>query len=112
MDDHKRGVVLPQRTVPFPTSISAEARAALERLVGEDGTPLHALYAMPAPEDHDGWMRMKAATDAQYAASVKGLAGRLRSSVETITTNGAILHVAAPTAATRPDCVYVDLHGG
>ncbi len=112
MDDHTRGIVLQQRTIPFPTSISAEARAALERLVGEDGIPLHALHVMPAPEDHDAWMRMKSAADAQYAAAVTGLAGRLRLSVETIVTDGATLHIATPTAPIASDRAYIDLHGG
>ncbi len=104
--------MLPQRTIPFPTSISPEARAALERLVSEDGTPINAAYAMPAPEAHDAWMSIKAAVDAQYAAAVKGLAGTLRSSVETIQIDCATVHVATPEAPFRTDCAYIDLHGG
>lgn len=61
MDDQKRGVALRARTIPFPTSISAEARSALERMVREDGVPLNSLHVMPAPEDYDGWMRIKMA---------------------------------------------------
>jgi monoterpene epsilon-lactone hydrolase len=98
--------------VPFPTSISAEAQASLRRLVREDGTPLNALHVMPPAEDYAAWMGIKAAVDAQYAAAVKGLAGSLRSSVEAIGIGGAIVHVATPVAPVRPDCAYIDLHGG
>lgn len=107
-----QGVLLQQRNVPFPRSISPEARAALERLVREDGMPLNALYAMPGPEEYDAWMSLKAAADAQYAQAVKGLAGSLRSSVETIEAGGATIHVATPDELVRSDCAYIDLHGG
>ena len=42
MNDKEPAVKLDARTIPFPSSISTEARAALERLVGEDGRPRHA----------------------------------------------------------------------
>lgn len=112
MSDQKRGIALQQRTIPFPTSISAEARAALERLVREDGTPLNSLYVMPAPEDYDAWMSIKTTADAHYAEAVKGLAGGLRSRVETVEINGSTVHVATPEESSRADCAYIDLHGG
>jgi acetyl esterase/lipase len=112
MDDQKRGVALQERIVPFPSSISSEARAALERLVRDDGMPLNALQAMPGPEDRDGWMKIKAAVDLQYSAAVKGLAGSLRSNVETITVGEATIHVATPQAEFDRDRAYLDLHGG
>lgn len=111
-DGHKLGVMLQQRLVPFPASISAEARSALERLVGEDGIPLNSLYSLPAPEDHAAWLTMKTAVDAQYAAAVAGLAGTLRSSVETVEINAATIHVATPEAPVSPHCAYIDFHGG
>lgn len=112
MVDQKRGVALQKRTVPFPQSISAEARGALERLVGEDGTPINASYTMPAANEHEAWTSIKAAADAQYAKAVKGLAGCSRSSVETIDTDGATIHVATPQGPFRQNCAYIDLHGG
>ena len=106
------GVLLDAHTVPFPRSISADAQAALRRLVREDGMPLNALYPMPAVEDHDGWMRVKAGADAHYAASVGRLAGTLRSSVATIALGDAIAHVAQPERPSRAGCAIIDLHGG
>lgn len=106
------GVRIEARTVPFPQSISAAAGAALRRLVRGDGMPLNALYPMPAVEDHDGWLRVKAGADAHYAALVGRLAGTVRSSVSTIEREGATAYVAQPDRPIRTDCAIIDLHGG
>jgi acetyl esterase/lipase len=111
-EEKKQGVFLSERIIPVPVSISPEAQAALARLVSEDGTPLNALYAMPEPEDHDGWMRLKAAADTQYAAAVQKLAGSLHARAETIRVDQATIHIATPEHPVRPDCAYIDLHGG
>lgn len=112
MDDQKRGVVIPEHTVPFPASISIEARVALERLVGNDGTVLNTGFDMPGPDDYGGWLRIKATVNKQYAAAVKGLTGRLRSTVETIRTDHATIHVATPEAPFNMDRAFIDFHGG
>lgn len=112
MSDQKQGVLVKGRLIPFPWSISAEARASLERLVNDDGVPLNALHAMPLPDDHAGWMKIKASAERYYAAAVKGLAGSLRARVETIRTGDAIIHVATPETVVEPDCAYLDFHGG
>jgi acetyl esterase/lipase len=112
MDDQERGVTVAGRTIPFPGSISPEARAALERLVGDDGIPLYARYDMPGPEDHQAWIDMRAAVDAHYAAAMAGLAGSLASGVETITLDSATVHIATPAGAFREERAIIDLHGG
>lgn len=112
MNSPEQGVAVRERLVPFPASISPEARAALERMVNAEGVPLNALYTMPLPEDHAGWMAIKAAADAQYAASVQRLAGTLRASVETVHVAEAVIHVATPDVTVTPDCAYLDFHGG
>lgn len=112
MSDQNKGVAVQSRLIPFPSSISAEARASLERLVNDDGVPLNALYTMPLPNDHAGWMKVKAAADGQYAAAVKGLAGSLRAGVETIRTGGVTIHLATPETMVEPDRAYLDFHGG
>ncbi|NID04937.1 alpha/beta hydrolase [Luteibacter jiangsuensis] len=110
--DSKRGVAIPAHTVPFPSSISVEARTALERLVGEDGSVLNAAFVTPGPDDHEGWLRMKAAVGGQYANALKGLAGRTQSTVETIATGAATVHVATPVALKASNGAYIDFHGG
>lgn len=54
MGDQKKGVVVQGRLIPFPSSITAEARVSLARLVNDVGVPLNALYTMPLPDDHAG----------------------------------------------------------
>jgi epsilon-lactone hydrolase len=107
-----RGVAVPARFVPFPTSVSAAARAALDRLVDEDGGVRNAAYAMPEPHDIAGWTRMKAAADAQYAAAVTALAGGLHATVETIQTGATTIHVATPAEPSNAKRAIIDLHGG
>jgi acetyl esterase/lipase len=104
------GVKLEARTIPVPPSISPEAQATLQRLVGADGVPLNALHAMPAPDDHDGWRHLQAAVAERYATANAGQAATLRASLHTITVENATVHVATPAAAT--DFAYIDLHGG
>lgn len=84
MSDQHDGVAVQARLIPFPSSISPDAQASLARLVGADGVPSNALHIMPSPDDHAGWMAIKAAADAYYAAAVTAMAGTLRASVETI----------------------------
>lgn len=112
MSHQKRGVTVRGRTVPFPETISAGARAALERLVDEDGIPLHSRYEMPRLDDFAGWMSLKAAANAQYAAAMAGLAGSLRSSVATLDVEGATVHAATPETAVSERHALIDLHGG
>lgn len=112
MRDRKHGVAVPARLVPFPESISPQARASLQRQVNDEGVPLNALHAMPEPDDPVGWMKIKAAADGQYAVAVEALAGILRASVETIRTDDATIHIATPETTLKPGCACLDFHGG
>ncbi len=112
MTEQSFGVLVRERMIPFPASISAQARAVLERMVRADGMPLNAMFAMPAADDIDAWMSIKTAADEQYRVAVEGLTGSTRSRVETITTGGCVMHVATPETQLRADCAYIDLHGG
>ncbi|WP_448097306.1 alpha/beta hydrolase [Luteibacter yeojuensis] len=112
MVDREHGVRMRQRVVPFPDSVSDEARASLIRAVREDGIPFNSLHAMPEPEDHEAWMRIKSGVDAQYAAGMRGLTDHLRSSVETVRIDVATIHVATPEHPSRTDGAFIDLHGG
>lgn len=112
MVDQRHGVAVRQRIVPFPDSVSDEARASLTRAMREDGVPLNSLHAMPEPGNHEAWMSIKSVVDAQYAAAMKGLADRLRSTVETVRIDDATIHVATPEQPSRTDRAFIDLHGG
>ncbi|QBQ99103.1 alpha/beta hydrolase fold domain-containing protein [Paraburkholderia pallida] len=112
MNDKPGGVMLPTRIVPFPDSISQAAQTALRRLVDEQGVPLNSRHVMPALEEFDAWMQVKASVDAHYAAALEQLSGHLRAGVETIRVGSAVIHIATPVDPLSDDCAYIDLHGG
>lgn len=112
MTENTRGVAVENRLMPFPASISAEARSAMERLVDDAGVPVNSRYAMPAPDDHAGWTALRAAADAQYAAAVRGLAGALRAEATTIRVGETLVHVASPEAGNPSGAAFLDFHGG
>jgi acetyl esterase/lipase len=117
MTDTEPGVRVDARVVPFPQSVSAEARAALTRGVGADGVPHNARHVLPPPDDPDAWRRLKAAVDAQYATAIAGAAAAVAgappaAAVETLTLGSATLHLATPAVPRASDCAYLDLHGG
>jgi epsilon-lactone hydrolase len=110
MDHPRPGVRLTPRLIPFPMSISDSARAALARAVGDDGIPLNATHDLPDPTDHEAWAALKLAANARYAATLSGMAGQVRSTVESVTVGDGIVHVASP--ATPSERAIIDLHGG
>jgi acetyl esterase/lipase len=112
MSDDHAGVRIGERLIPFPRSISCEAQAALRRLVRDDGIPLNSLHSMPAPDDRDGWMRLKAAVEGHYAQSMRAHAGTPRATIETLQIGGATVHLATPEHGALSNCAYIDLHGG
>ncbi len=112
MTEKTRGVAVENRLIPFPASISAEARSAMERLVDDAGVPVNSRYAMPAPDDHPGWTALRAAADAQYAAAVRSLAGTLRARAETIRIGETLVHVASPETGHPDEAAFLDFHGG
>ena len=103
---------IPERTVPFPDSISAEARSAMERFLGSDGLPTSAHQALPLPTDHVAWERMQAAVDAQYAAGMQRMSGILRSNATTLRLGETTLHIADPSSDFDERHAVIDLHGG
>lgn len=107
-----RPIRLDARTIPTPASISPEAQAALERLVGADGVAINARFAMPTHDDIAGWQAVKTAVDAQYARMLAAASDHPDASVETVRFDTATVHVATPAAPVASDAVYLELHGG
>lgn len=112
MISDERSLRLEARTIPTPTSISAEARAALERLIGTDGVPLNALFELPAQDDMVGWEKVKAAVDANYARLLAAASDMPEAAVATTLFENALVHVATPADVIASDAVYLELHGG
>ena len=110
MDD-TTGVTISGRTVPFPKSISPQARAFLASMVGPDGLPLNAM-PQPEPDDLEGWAKSREAVGKFMTDFSAALSPHLRSSVETIEMAGARVHLATPADPAPKDRAYLDIHGG
>jgi len=108
----RSGVRVESRFIPFPRSVSVQALSALERLVNEAGVPLNALQSFPRPDDVEGWRQLRTAADDYYESAFKRIAPNLRSTVETVHAGSATVHVATPMDPARPECCYLDFHGG
>jgi acetyl esterase/lipase len=106
-----QGVKVAGRTVPFPRSISPQARAALATLVGPGGEPRDR-GPTPAAHDLEGWAKSKAATNEFMLQMLRPRSGALTASVETLELNGAVIHLATPKDAGPDDRAYYDIHGG
>lgn len=106
------GVRLDERVVPVPKSISHSAQLKLHGAVGGDGVPHSASYAMPGPEEHDAWHRLRATTDAHYASMLKVTRFDVTGQTTTEHIGSATVHVATPADLRNSEIVYIDLHGG
>ncbi len=106
------GVRVGERIIPVPASISAEAQAMLRAAVQDDGTPLNALYPIPASNDRAAWRQLQAAAEAHYAAALNAATNATSTEIETRRLGTATVHVAIPESLRLGDCVFIDLHGG
>lgn len=112
MNTTERLLRVEAKTIPSPSSISIEARAALERLIGQDGVPINSLFVMPSHDDVEAWENVKAAVDANYARMLAGATDEPKATVGTTRFEDAVVHVGTPAAMAVPDAVYLELHGG
>jgi len=106
------GVRVEGRIVPFPKSVSREARAFLASRVGPDGLPQGARVAQPAPGDLAGWTAAQAASAQMIYELVAPAAAQLKSTAETIALGGTTAYLATPQHAGPDDRAYLDIHGG
>lgn len=107
MADPEEGVTLPARTIPWPASISPEARAMLRTLAAQPDRELAA-----APDDFAEWERQIAAVDVGMAAMQEA---RLdpATAIESRELAGVAVHVARPAGQDRADRrLYLEIHGG
>ena len=111
-DEKPEGVRIEARFVPFPKSISSQARQSLASRVGPDGVPLSMMAPPPAPDDLAGWAAAKAAASDQIMKVVGAMTAGLKSALETVELGGAIVHVATPPDLAASDRAYLDVHGG
>jgi acetyl esterase/lipase len=111
-DNVIEGVRIEARVVPFPKSISNEARAFLASLVGPDGVPLTLMSQDPAAGDVEGWAVAKEMAGAALARMIAPSAAASKLAIETIELGGAVVHRVTPPDVGAQDRVYLDIHGG
>jgi epsilon-lactone hydrolase len=70
MSDEAKGLHVPARVIPVPTTVSPEARAFLSHVPPVSST------AMPAPDDFAGWRKQAAAADAMVITISKMAAAK------------------------------------
>ncbi|MCP1470388.1 acetyl esterase/lipase [Sphingobium sp. OAS761] len=103
VDDH--GMTLAERTIPWPQSISPQARAALQAAARRPAPPF------PDPSDSDGWRNLVAQIDRDMAAYLPKPDPTVTVVTETLA--GATVHRARPHALDVADRrLYIDIHGG
>ncbi len=106
------GVRLQSRVVPYPKSVSPQARQFMASVVGPDGLPLGVHRRLPAPDDLKGWAEARAAVEATIARGSGRAAATARSTVETTELGGAVVHVGTPPDLASDDRAYINIHGG
>ncbi|MEH2246597.1 alpha/beta hydrolase [Nostoc sp.] len=111
--DKPTGVRVEARVVPFPRSISAEARAALAKFVKPDST-LRPLLSNPAPDDKAGWATVRAENEKMMMGMMADRFAHLTAGVETVEIAGVTVHVGTPATlpADTSKRAYIDIHGG
>ncbi|NKL38396.1 alpha/beta hydrolase fold domain-containing protein [Rhizobium leguminosarum bv. viciae] len=107
-----RGIQMPAKVLPFPTSISDEAQAVLRSLVNDDGVPVNSLYVMPSVDDPDAWRTVQAAVRRNYEAKADMIAPTLRSTATTVVVDKTTVHCATPEGSEASGGAVIDLHGG
>jgi acetyl esterase/lipase len=106
------GVWVEGRTVPFPKSISDQARANLARLVDAEGRPIGPARAYPPASDIAAWAALKEASNTAIVEALGPAWSGFKSSCETTRIAGVVTHVATPAGAFDPSRAYLDIHGG
>jgi acetyl esterase/lipase len=100
-------VVLPARTIEPPTTISAEARAALAESARMP--PM----SHPAPDDLEGWRCAKEASEAFWEPLVAQMLAACRCRIDTECISGVTTYRCTPAEPNDPtQPLYVHFHGG
>jgi monoterpene epsilon-lactone hydrolase len=104
------GVKIDARMVPWPSTISPQARAFLAGAVAPDGSPFPR-PRMPPADDRKAWAALKLGV----TTMLMKMASRLpapAATTETIQMGGATVYVATPKTLTSDAHAYLEIHGG
>jgi len=109
--DSTDGVLLPERLVPWPAGISAEARQKLREFASQ---PMRT--DTPALADKAGWRKFIEETNADILANSPLYAVPERPGVASETTkiSGVTVHISTPAVIAKEarDRIFLELHGG
>jgi monoterpene epsilon-lactone hydrolase len=107
------GIQVPARFIPFPRSISREARTNLAALV--DGRPAASTEAAPPlPEDPAEWTALVELVNAGVVAMLMGSHGAPKATTETLDIEGLTIYRSTPAemAPEHASFAFLDIHGG
>src|SRR5262252_5932394 len=100
-------VLLPARTIEPPTTISAEARAALAESARMPPV------SRPVPDDLEGWRRAKEASEAFWEPLVAQMLAACRCRIDTQCISGVTTYRCTPAEPNDPaQPLYLYFHGG
>ena len=111
-DGQPAGVRIEARMVPFPSSVSDEARRVMAGMVGADGTPFASGQTPIAHDDHAGWAAMREMVGEIISERFRAGVAALGSTAEPITLGGAAVFLAKPAGPAPDDRALIDIHGG
>jgi len=99
------GVTLPSRTIPWPLSISDEARSALQAAAAQPE------ISFPDPADSSAWRTLIAKVDHDMSAYIRAPDPKIVLATEKL--QGVTVHRARPVDLPANDArLYIELHGG
>jgi monoterpene epsilon-lactone hydrolase len=107
------GIQVPERFIPFPRSISPEARTNLAALVAQ--RPAASTEAEPLlPEDPAEWAALVELVNAGVVAMLLGSHGAPKAITKTLDIEGLTIHQSTPVdiAPERAHFAFLDSHGG
>jgi acetyl esterase/lipase len=107
MAEERAMLHVPERAIPVPKHVSAEAQALLAHTFPFDLPPL------PGPEDTEAWRAVIAASDVMLAATVAWQLKGVEAEVRELREGEALAYDVLPAGVSASDPrVILDIHGG
>ena len=99
-------LVLPERIIPVPRSVSPQAQRALAAKRPKS--------VYPPLDDPEAWRRRRAAIEQQVVPMFAGLTANLKVSTETLSLGGVTVYDSTPEGLAEDlrDCALLEIHGG
>ena len=113
MNEGGDGLWVERRFIPFPRSVSEEARQSFRAVnCMTPGHPLNLRELAAAIPDPDRWNLAKAAVEQEVQRALGPLAAGVQCPVETVEMGGAVVHVATPAELRQERKAVLEIHAG